>query len=417
MISLASATAADSHGVVAHRRCDVVTGGVAPAENAATVTAVERVPRPVVGFDLARELAAEFGTPTLAVSRSVLAETYRAMKATLPNVEMFYAAKANCDVSILRTLCLEGASVDVCSYREMQSALLAGFRPEQMIHTHPCKTVQNLRDCYNEGLRWFTYDCVGELEKIAAHTPDVNLILRLAAVSSSSLINLSSKFGCDPADAPAFVAEAARRGLSVKCLSFHVGSQCLDPGDFKQMLKKARVAWDACVAAGASLEVLDIGGGFPAPYRSSVMTTHEYCSALAEALGEYFGDLSIRIIAEPGRGIVAECVTLITRVVGKSVRGGLPWYFIDDGVYGSFSGKLFDHADFELVAEHAELRQRSRCVVAGPTCDSHDVVSTDQELPDLEVGELLLVPTMGAYTNASASGFNGLDIARIVEVE
>lgn len=377
----------------------------------------ERVARPVVGFDRARDIAAEFGTPTLVVSRSVLAETYRSMKAVLPNVEMFYAAKANCDVSILRTLCLEGSSVDVCSYREMQSALLAGFRPEQMIHTHPCKTERNLLDCYNEGLRWFTFDCVGELEKIAVHTPDVNLILRLAAASSSSLINLSAKFGCDSLEAPGLAAAAVNRGMSVRCLSFHVGSQCLDPSDFSRMLKLARVAWEACVAAGAQLEVLDIGGGFPAPYRSSVMTIHEYCSALAAALEEHFGDLPIRIIAEPGRGIVAECVTLITKVVGKSVRGGLPWYFIDDGVYGSFSGKLFDHADFELVVENAEFRPRSHCVVAGPTCDSHDVVSTDQKLPELEVGELLLVPTMGAYTNASASGFNGLDIARIVEVE
>ena len=379
--------------------------------------AVERVARPVLSFDRAREIAAEFGTPTLVISRSVLADTYRSMNAALPNVEMFYAAKANSDVAILRTLCLEGSCVDVCSYREMQSALLAGFRPEKMIHTHPCKTVQNLLDCYNEGLRWFTYDCIGELEKIVAHTPDVNLILRLAASSSSSLINLSAKFGCDPADAPQLAAEAISRGMQVRCLSFHVGSQCLDPCDFGRMLKQARVTWDACVAAGAELEVLDIGGGFPAPYRTSVMTIHEYCAALAAALDEHFGDLSIRIIAEPGRGMVAECITLITKVLGRSVRGGLPWYFIDDGVYGSFSGKLFDHADFELVTENAELRPRSRCVVAGPTCDSHDVVSTDQELPELEVGELLLVPTMGAYTNASASGFNGLDIARIIEIE
>ncbi len=413
MISLASATAADSHSVLVDRR----QAAVSPEPATAVATVVERVARPVVNFDQAREIAEQYGTPTLVISRSVLAETYRSMKAALPNVEMFYAAKANSDVAILRALCLEGSSVDVCSYREMQSALLAGFKPSQMIHTHPCKTVQNLLDCYNEGLRWFTYDCIGELEKIAAHTPDVNLILRLAASSSSSLINLSAKFGCDPLDAPQLAAEALSRGMSVRCLSFHVGSQCLDPSDFSRMLKQARVAWDGCVAAGAQLEVLDIGGGFPAPYRASVMTIHEYCSALAAALEEHFGDLPIRIIAEPGRGMVAECMTLVTKVLGRSVRGGLPWYFIDDGVYGSFSGKLFDHADFELVTENAEFRPRSRCVVAGPTCDSHDVVSIDQELPELEVGELLLVPTMGAYSNASASGFNGLDIARIIEVE
>ena len=183
------------------------------------------------------------------------------------------------------------------------------------------------------------------------------------------------------------------------------------------MLTKARKAWDACVAAGAPLEVLDIGGGFPAPYRTSVMPLGEYCRHLARALDTTFGDLDIRIIAEPGRGLCAEAVTLVTRVLGKSVRNGLPWYIIDDGVYGSFSGKLFDHADFQIVAEATDIRPRSACVVAGPTCDSHDVVALDQELPDLEIGELLLVPTMGAYTSASASGFNGLDMARLVEVD
>jgi ornithine decarboxylase len=339
------------------------------------------------------------------------------MKAELPNVEMFYAAKANSDVSILRPLFLEGSSVDVCSYRELQSALLAGFKPDQMIHTHPCKTIQNLMDCYNEGVRWFTVDCTGEIDKVARYTPDVNVILRLAAASSSSLINLSAKFGCDPTDAPALAAEAGRKGLSVRCLSFHVGSQCLNPEDFRTMLTRARQAWDACVAAGAPLEVLDIGGGFPAPYRTGVMSLSDYCRHLSAALDATFGDLPIRIIAEPGRGMCAEAVTLITRVVGKSVRGGLPWFFLDEGIYGSFSGKLFDYSDFELFAEAADMRPRSACVVAGPTCDSHDVVSTDQELPELEVGELLLVPTMGAYTSASASGFNGLDIARVVEID
>ncbi|MDA0284179.1 MAG: hypothetical protein O3B86_12580, partial [Planctomycetota bacterium] len=115
-----------------------------------------RTSHPVLSFDQARALSREFGTPTLVVSRSTLARTYHTMKSELQNVEMFYAAKANSDVSILRTLYLEGSSVDVCSYRELQSALLAGFKPEQMIHTHPCKTVQNLMDCYNEGVRWFT---------------------------------------------------------------------------------------------------------------------------------------------------------------------------------------------------------------------------------------------------------------------
>lgn len=376
-----------------------------------------RTARPVVSFDDARALAGQYGTPLLVVSRSILVQNYQAMRSQLPGVELFYAAKANPEPIILRTLKQLGASVDVCSYRELEAALAAGFTPDDMIHTHPCKTTQNLVDCRAAGVRWFTFDGVCEIPKLVRYAPDAHLLLRLAASSASSLINLSAKFGAAPEDAAAVIGEARRAGLRVSGLSFHVGSQCLCPDDFRAALGRARRVWDEATAAGCPLEVLDVGGGFPAPYRDDVISLEEYCRSLAMALDETFGDLPIRIIAEPGRGLCAEAVTLITSVLGKSVRHGVPWYIIDDGVYGAFSGKVYDHADFPLLVENHAMRPAQSCIVAGPTCDSSDVVSRDQELPDLEVGELLLVPSMGAYTSASASGFNGLDIARAVEVE
>lgn len=385
------------------------------AESASS--SVYRAAEPVVSYDEAQTLAAKFGTPLLVASRSALMRNYQTMRAALPGVEMFYAAKANPADAVLRPLCEAGSSVDVCSYGEMTAALKAGFAPENMIHTHPCKTVQNLTYCYGEGLRWFVYDNAIEAEKIAAHTPDVNLLLRLAASSSSSMINLSAKFGAAEVDAVPLLVKARELGLNVKGVSFHVGSQCREPADFARAFKRVRRIWKRAAAAGIELEVLDIGGGFPAPYRSSVLTLESYCRTLAQALEETFGDVPARIIAEPGRGMVADTVTLVTRVLGKSVRGGIPWYIIDDGLYGSFSGQVYDHVEFPLVARNADDRPLSRCVVAGPTCDSSDVVCRDQLLPDLEIGELLLVPTMGAYTSASASNFNGLDMARYIGVE
>src|SRR5262249_27018431 len=152
-------------------------------------------------------------------------------------------------------------------------------------------------------------------------------------------------------------------------------SQCLAPDDFTTALGQARRIWDEAADAGIPLEVLDVGGGFPAPYRETILTTEAYCRALAEALDTTFGDLPIRIIAEPGRCLCAEAVTLVTSVIGKSVRGGRPWYLIDEGLYGSFSGKLYDHADFPLIPEGDGDRPVEPCVVAGPTCDSFDVVS------------------------------------------
>ena len=148
-------------------------------------------------------------------------------------------------------------------------------------------------------------------------------------------------------------------GLAVRGMSFHVGSQCRAPEDFHTALLQARRIWDRAAAAGIELEVLDIGGGFPAPYRDSVLSLDAYCRSLARALDETFGDLNrsaIRVIAEPGRGLVADSMSLITRVIGKSMRGGTPWYIIDDGLYGSFSGQMFDHVEYPLIARNADER-------------------------------------------------------------
>lgn len=376
-----------------------------------------RTAEPVLSFDQARSLAACYGTPILALSRSVLARNYHAMKASLPNVELFYAAKANPDRNILSTLRKLGCSVDVCSPGEAKQAFKARFQPEAMLHTHPCKTVRNLVECYGQGIRWFIFDNAVELPKLVEHAPEANLLLRLATSSNSSIINLSAKFGTTRHEAVPLMKRAAQLGLKVRGISFHVGSQCTSPRDFASALRDTRRIWDKATAAGLQLEVLDIGGGFPAPYREAILTMEDYCQALAEALDAHFGDLPVRVIAEPGRGLVADAVTLVTRVIGKSIRGGTTWYIIDDGLYGSFSGKVYDHADFPLIAESAEHRPVSPCVVAGPTCDSTDVVARDQPLPELDVGELLLVPTMGAYTSASASCFNGLDLARTVPID
>jgi ornithine decarboxylase len=376
-----------------------------------------RSARNVVSFADARRLAARYGTPLLAISRSALTRNYRALEANLPGVEFYYAAKANPDRAILSTLHKLGAKVDVCSHKEAKRAFQARFRPEEMIHTHPCKTVRNLVDCYAEGIRWFTFDNALELPKLTEHAPEAKLLLRLAMSYGSSVIDLSAKFGAAPEDALELLRRGAEMGLSVRGLSFHVGSQCLSPDDFVAALEKARRVWDEAADAGLGLEVLDIGGGIPAPYREAILSMEAYSRALSQALETTFGDLGMRVIAEPGRCLCADAVTLVTQVIGKSVRGGRTWYYIDDGLYGSFSGKVYDHADFPLFAEGMEERPLYPCVVAGPTCDSTDVVARDQELPDLNIGELLLVPSMGAYTSASASDFNGLDVARSVVVD
>ena len=375
-----------------------------------------RTAQSVLSFDKARELAEVHGTPLLVVSKSKLIETYWSMKQAMPGVDLYYAAKANPEYHILSTLCAENGFVDVCSEGELRQALEAGFTADRMLHTHPCKTESNLMTCYRAGLRWFVFDNPLEAAKIARLTPDVNLLLRLAVSASSSRINLSAKFGCAIDKALDLLRLARSRGLRVKGFSFHVGSQCLIPEDYCSVLKQIRELWNVASDEGFRLEVLDIGGGFPAPYRNGAPSLISFCETVSHGLHDYFGDMPVRLIAEPGRGMVAECTTLVTRVLGKDTRWDMPWYIVDDGLYGSFSGKVFDHADFPLHFEGTH-REVSPCVVAGPTCDSSDIVTQDQLLPDLEVGELLLVPTMGAYTSASGCPFNGLPMAKYVMID
>jgi ornithine decarboxylase len=268
-------------------------------------TEAYRSARPVVTFDQARELAAEHGTPLICVSRSTVRRNYEALRDGLPGVEFYYAAKSNPDATILRTLREAGCKIDVCSVGELQAALEAGFTPDQMLHTHPCKTPYNLKTCYDAGLRWFVYDNRTELHKLHQHTPDVTLLLRVAMSSASSLINLSAKFGCAPSEAVDLLLEAKSLGMKVNGLEFHVGSQTTSPEDYDIAFSRIRRIYDAALDAGIELEVIDFGGGMPAPYRDAVLTLDTFCDSLRQSLETHFGDLPVRLVAEPGRGVSA----------------------------------------------------------------------------------------------------------------
>src|SRR5262249_36007514 len=188
-----------------------------------------------------------------------------AVEANLPGVELFYAAKANPDRKVLRALRELGSSVDVCSPHEARQALRAGFTPEAMIHTHPCKAVRTLFESYALGLRWFPCSGAGQLPQLSRSAPDSWLLLRLAGSSSSCVVDLSAKFGAGTQEALSLPRRAMRMGLQVRGLAFHVGSQCLSPADFTRALREVRPLWDEASDAGLPLEVLDIGGGSPAP--------------------------------------------------------------------------------------------------------------------------------------------------------
>lgn len=359
---------------------------------------------PGLTFDRATVLAGTVATPFLVLSPAKIQQSIRTLRTCLPGVELFYAMKSNPDPELLGMLNGLVDGIDVASYPEVALAAAAGVTPDRLFHSHPVKKDTDIAACVRHGVQWFTFDNVDEIPKLRTHAPAADVLLRVAIKNDHCVVNLGAKYGAHEDEAVALLLEARAAGVNVRGIAFHVGSQSSDPAIYLTALKAARRIFDEAAKVGVRLDTLDIGGGFPVVYRTEVPKLADFCRVVSRGLSQLF-PAGVRIIAEPGRCISGDSMTLVVRVIGRSVRDGIPWYFIDDGLYGAFSGKLFDHCDYELIPQkRGPVRE---CVVAGPTCDSIDVVSRDQMLPDLEIGDLLIVPGMGAYTKASATSFNG----------
>jgi ornithine decarboxylase len=224
-------------------------------------------------------------------------------------------------------------------------------------------------------------------------------------------VDLSQKFGCMPDEALDLLHLARHMGMHVKGLSFHVGSQSRTPDMHVCAIERCHaIMQEYAMLADTPLSTLDIGGGFPVNYSGDVTDIMDYCAPIRAALQQL--DSNLHIIAEPGRFLVAPAAMSVTSVAGKAVRNGRTWYYLDDGVYGVFSGRIFDHATYP-VRSIKQGPQFPACL-AGPTCDSIDVICADISLPELETGDLLVGEMMGAYTAATSTDFNSLARTRIV---
>ncbi len=359
-----------------------------------------------------RGLATRFGTPLLAFDAEQLAAQYRLLSACLPDVDIHYAIKALPEAAVIAELARLGSGFDVASAGEADLLREVGVPGRRAIHTHPVKTDAEIRAALRFGATTLVVDNVEELEKLVPYRRRVGVLVRMAYASGGALVDLSRKFGCAPEEVPLIVAAARRHGLHVKGLSFHVGSQCADSRAHVEAIGVAAQLMHM-LSTEVPMSVLDIGGGFPVDYagRTPVNLT-AFCAPIARALAGLPRDW--QLIAEPGRCLVAGAVTGVFSVIGRSVRGGRPWYFIDDGLYGAFSGQVFDGVRYPLqVLSDAPL---AASVLAGPTCDSIDVVAEDVMLPRLEIGDLVIGHQMGAYTCATSTRFNLLRSARFVDV-
>jgi ornithine decarboxylase len=367
-------------------------------------------------------LAKTHGTPLFVVDHKVLRENYAQFRKYLPRVQVYYAVKANNDPEIVKTFYDQGASFDVASVAEFHTVhkLIAhlparqrqDFIWDRIIYANPIKAIETLRelDPYKPLV---TYDNHEEVIKIARHAPHSGLVLRIRVPNTGSMVELSSKFGALPGEAVDLIAFAHNNKLEVEGLSFHVGSQCTNPQNYVQALHLAAGIFSEAKTRGFQLKLLDIGGGFPAHYDDTVPAFKSLARTINSEIDRLF-PRPIEILAEPGRFLVASAATAVAKIIGKAVRGGKLCYYLDDGVYHTFSGVIFDHCQYHLKSFKKGPTQL--CSVFGPTCDALDTISLAEQLPDMDLGDLVFSPNIGAYSSASSTSFNGFPPAKIVHI-
>ncbi len=372
--------------------------------------------------DQLESLAAQHGTPIVVIDHQVIRENYQAFRRHLPKVQAYYAVKANPEPAIVRTLYRAGASFDVASLpefmlvyeniRSLPPKEQQDFIWDKIIYANPTKPRETL-EALDQYKPLVTYDNLNELHKIKQFAPRAGVVLRLRVPNTGSVVELSSKFGCDPGEAVDLIEAAFKLGLVVEGLSFHVGSQCMNAENFVQALNLSSAVMQESAQRGHPIKILDIGGGFPAPYHRDVQPIATLARKINAEIDRLFPS-DLQILAEPGRFIVASAATSVAKIVGKARREGKTCYYIDDGVYHTFSGIIFDHCQYHLQA--FKPGPTEICAVFGQTCDALDTISLAEELPDLEIGDLLYAENIGAYSSASATWFNGFPPARIIHL-
>ena len=378
-------------------------------------------------------LVREHGSPLFLLDVDRVTTQLLALRRELPQAQIHFATKSLPHPAVIRAVDAFGASFEVASRGEIDLLEREGVAIGRCLHTHPVKTVADITGSYLRGIRTFVVDSHAEIVKFKGLPPDVSVLVRLSFPNPAVRCDLSSKFGVAPEHAGALVEHCLREGLRVAGFTFHVGSQTVSAEPWVRAIRRTLALMRRLEHAhDVRFDTLDIGGGFPVGYDEPVPDIAEIArgirSALATAPSRY------RVIVEPGRFLSAPAMTLATRVVGTTERTDGAWAYLDDGVYGAFSN-IPSEATHPLVFAAAELdpqqagepepdrdralrRLRERAhepvTLGGPTCDSLDVIARGLPLPPLRTGDVLVSPMMGAYTAATATGFNGFPPTPIV---
>jgi ornithine decarboxylase len=339
-------------------------------------------------------------TPCLVIDLDQIEQNYSELRRLLPLARIFYAVKANPAPEAIQRLAGLGSSFDAASAPEIRLCLEQGASPERISFGNTIKKARDIAEAHKAGVRLFAFDSLEELEKIAAHAPGAQVFCRILIDCAGADWPLSRKFGCSPAMAERLMARAAELGLKAQGLSFHVGSQQTDLGQWDRAVAEVGRLFRVLAERGVALKMLNLGGGFPARYRSAAPAIEAYAAAVMEAMTRHFGNDLPEMVIEPGRSLVSR----------KDEAEERRWVYLDIGKFGGLA-ETMDEAIKYRITTSKDGGETGPVILAGPTCDSVDILyeRTEYRLPlDLKSGDLVRFHSAGAYTSSYASvGFNG----------
>jgi ornithine decarboxylase len=365
--------------------------------------------------DRVARLAAEgrIPTPTLVMSEALLREKSREIGKGIPGAEVYYAAKANDDLAVLRIAAEEGLGFEVASIGEIEKLFALGVPPERIISSNPIKSDAFIEHARSSGIRMFALDSVDEIDKLGRLAPGCEAVIRLAIENDNAEWPLSGKFGAEPSRVPELLERCREKGVNCIGINFHVGSQCLEPASWDAAISlTARLFRDAR-EQGFNLSLLNLGGGYPSEYLKPVPGAAEIEAVALDSLRRNFPE-GVRVFVEPGRFLVGEGGIYVTRVIGKARRKDGLWIFLDVGVFNGLAEAI---GGIRYRIKSLKDGEPVPVTLTGPSCDGFDVIDKNATMIEPDVGDVVLMLTTGAYTTVYAANFNGFPVppTRILE--
>lgn len=348
--------------------------------------------------------------PYLFMDKDIIREKVLSIGKNIENSKVFYAVKANPDIQVLSFLNELGIGFEIASEGELRILASLGVDASRIITSNPVKTLQFLHKAVSYGIKYYAFDSKAEVDKMSRYAPDSSLYVRLAVSNEGSEWPLSKKFGVEIEDAAELLLYAKENGLNPVGVTFHVGSQCNNIYNWHAALDKARELCDLVKDKGINLNVLNIGGGYPIFYTKKVIDIEEIEKRVNSVIRQKF-PRDMEIFIEPGRAVVGDAGIFVSTIVGKAKRGDENWLYIDVGVFNGLMESIGGIKYKYIVGSRAEPK---RWIISGPSCDSFDVIDRDVELPEPEIGNLILILSTGAYTVSYASEFNGFPIPKTI---